>query len=161
MQPSTSRSFWERVVHLDVLRPQLVSLFHQHPVSLAYLFGSQVTGQTHAESDVDVAVLLDAALTAETCFAARLALIGALSQLFGTDDVDVVVLNEAAPLLAYTVLRHGVLLYCANEDARVEFQVHTLRLYEDTVPLRQLLAEAMAERLKAGTFGKPVLTRKC
>jgi hypothetical protein len=31
---------------------------------------------------------------------------------------------------------------------------------EDTAPLRRLLAEAMAERVKAGTFGKPVLPKK-
>lgn len=144
-------------MNLDVLRPQLAHLFHQHPVLLAYLFGSQTTGRTHADSDIDVAVLLNASLTPDARFAERLTLIDALSRLLGTDNVDVVILNEAPPLLAYEALRSGVLLYCTDENARVEFQVHTLRLYEDTAPLRQLLATAMAERIKAGTFGKPVL----
>jgi predicted nucleotidyltransferase len=144
----------------DVLRLQLARFFHQRPVLLAYLFGSQTTGQTHAESDIDVAVLLDASLTADERFAARLTLIGALSLLLGTDNVDVVILNEAPPLLAYEVLRNGALLSCADENARVEFQVRTLRTYEDTAPLRQLLSEAMAERIKTGTFGKPVVTSR-
>jgi predicted nucleotidyltransferase len=142
----------------DALRPQLVHFFHQRPVLLAYLFGSQTTGRTHAESDIDVAVLLNASLTAEERFAERLTLIGALSRLLSTDNVDVVILNEAPPLLAFEALRNGVLLYCSNENARVEFQVCTLRTYEDTAPLRQVLLEAMAERIKTGTFGKPVLT---
>ncbi len=102
-------------MHLDTLYPQLESLFRQHPVQLAYLFGSQVTGCTHAESDVDVAVLLAASLTADERFTARLTLIGALAHLFGTDQVDVVVLNEASPLLAYEVLHNGVLLYCPDD----------------------------------------------
>ena len=71
--------------------------------------------------------------------------------------MDVAVLNEASPLLAYEVLRHGVLLYCSDENTRVEFQVRALCAYEDTAPLRNLLAEAMVERLKPGTFGKAVL----
>ena len=144
----------------DVLRPQLACLFRQRPVLLTYLFGSQTTGHTHAESDIDVAVLLDASLTADERFAERLTLIDALSRLLGTDNVDVVILNEASPLLAYEVLRSGVLLYCTDDNARVEFQVCTLRTYEDTAPLRQILATAMAERIKAGTFGKPVWTRR-
>ena len=144
-------------MHLDTLLPQLERLFRQRPVQLAYLFGSQATGRTHAESDVDIAVLLDTSLTADERFAERLTLLGALSHLFGTDNVDVVVLNEASPLLAYEVLRHGVLLYCSDENTRVEFQVRALCAYEDTAPLRHLLAEAMVERLKSGTFGKSVL----
>ena len=146
-------------MHLDTLCPHQERLFRQHPVQLAYLFGSQATGHTHADSDVDIAVLLNDGLTVDERFAERLSLIGALSQVLRTDTVDVVILNEASPLLAYEVLRHGVLLYCAEENARVEFQVRTLLAYEDTAPLRHLLAEAMAERVKAGTFGKPVLTK--
>lgn len=149
-----------RAMHLDTLSPQLEHIFRQRPVQLAYLFGSQATGQTHADSDVDIAVLLNDGLTGDERFAERLSLIGALSQVFRTDHVDVVILNEASPLLAYEALRYGVLLYCVEEDARIEFQVRTLRVYEDTAPLRHLLAEAMAERVKAGTFGRPVLTKK-
>ena len=144
---------------MDALGPQLESLFRQHPVQLAYLFGSQATGCTHAESDIDIAVLLAASLTADERFTVRLTLIGALSHLFGTDHVDVVVLNEASPLLAYEVLRNGVLLYCSDDNTRVDFQVRALCAYEDTAPLRTLLAEALVERLKAGTFGKPALSQ--
>ena len=56
----------------DILRPQLECFFRQRPVLLAYLFGSQTTGYTHAESDIDVAVLLDASLTPNERFAERL-----------------------------------------------------------------------------------------
>jgi len=144
---------------LDAFRQPLQCLFQQHPVHLAYLFGSQATRRTHSSSDVDVAVLLDESLTPDERFAERLRLLGDLSRIFGTDDMDLVILNEAPPLLAYETLRHGILLYCADAQTRIEFQVHTLRAYEDTMPLRRILSEAMAARLQAGTFGKPVLTQ--
>lgn len=147
-------------MNLDTLRLQLRHLFQQRPVRLAYLFGSQASGRTHAESDVDVAVLLNESLTADERFTERLMLIGALSRIFRTDNVDVVILNEASPLLSYEALHNGVLLYCADESERVEFQGRAPRDYEDTAPLRKVLSEAMAERVKTGTFGKPVLTRR-
>ena len=144
---------------LDAFRQPLQGLFQQHPVRLAYLFGSQAARRTHPSSDVDVAVLLDESLTSDERFAERLRLLGDLSRIFGTDNVDLVVLNEAPPLLAYETLRHGVLLYCADAQTRIEFQVRTRRAYEDTMPLRRVLSEAMVARLKAGTFGKPGSTK--
>ena len=144
---------------LDAFRQPLQGLFQQHPVRLAYLFGSQATRRTHPSSDVDIAVLLDESLTSDERFAERLRLLGDLSCLLGTDHVDLVMLNEAPPLLAYETLRHGILLYCADAQTRIEFQVRTLRAYEDTIPLRRILAEAMVARLKAGTFGKPISTQ--
>src|SRR5262249_32745686 len=149
----------ETRMDLDAFHQSLQCLFQQHPVRLAYLFGSQATQRTHPSSDVDLAVLLDASLTSDERFAQRLQLLGDLSPIFGTDNVDVVILNDAPLLLAYETLRHGVLLYCADAQTRIEFQVRTLRAYEDTIPLRHILSEAMIARLKAGTFGKPVLTQ--
>src|SRR5215510_2507398 len=149
----------ETQMDLDAFRQPLQCLFQQHPVCLAYLFGSQATRRTHPSSDVDVAVLLDESLTPDERFAERMQLLGDLSRIFVTDHVDLVMLNEASPLLAYETLRHGALLYCADAQTRIEFQVHTLRAYEDTIPLRRVLSEAMVARLKAGTFGKPVLTK--
>ena len=144
---------------LDAFRQPLQGLLPQHPVRLAYLFGSQATQHTHPSSDVDVAVLLDESLTPDERFVERMRLLGDLSHIFGTDHVDLVMLNEVPPLRAYETLRHGVLLYCTDAQTRIEFQVRTLRAYEDTIPLRCILAEAMVARLKAGTFGKPVLTQ--
>ena len=118
---------------LDAFRQPLQGLFQQHPVRLAYLFGSQATRRTHPSSDVDIAVLLDKSLTSDERFTEWSRLLGDLSCIFGTDHVDLVMLNEASPLLAYETLRHGVLLYCADAQTRSEFQVRTLRAYEDTI----------------------------
>ena len=132
---------------------QLTELFRKHPVLLAYLFGSQVTGRTHQESDIDVAVLLDESLTADQRLQERLALLNVLCSVFNNDNVDLVILNDATPLLAYEALRGGQLLFCPDESARIEFQVRTVRTYEDTAPLRQALFEALVNRTKENKFG--------
>jgi hypothetical protein len=144
-------------MQLNILRPQLENLFKPRPVRLAYLFGSRAAGAVHAESDIDIAVLLDDSLSPDERFSKRLSFTGDLSQVFNDDQVDVVVLKDASPLLAYEVLRGGILLYCSDEEERIGFQVRTLLIYEDTAPLRDLLAEAMTARVQAGEFGKSLL----
>ena len=108
----------------------------------------------------DVAVLLGAEVPEDERFDARLAMTGEIGQLFCRDDVDLVVLNDASPLLAYEVLQRGLRLYSANERDRIEFQVRTLREYEDTAPLRAVLDAALMERIRTGRFGRPVLGRR-
>lgn len=99
-------------------------------VVAAYLFGSQAEGRAHRESDVDVAVLLDDRIysTAAERSEARVRicawLIGALSE----NDIDLLVLNDAPPLLARKVVTDGLAVYVADEERA--------RLYGRDVQLR-------------------------
>lgn len=43
-------------MRLDHIKLPLQKLFAERPVAFAYVFGSQATGQTHPESDLDIAV---------------------------------------------------------------------------------------------------------
>jgi predicted nucleotidyltransferase len=137
------------------LQSQLEAAFAAQGVRVAYLFGSQATGRARPDSDVDIAVLWGDDVPRSDYFRRRLELIGAMMDLFRTNDVDVVVLNEATPLLAVEVLRHGRLLYNVDDRLRVEFQVRTVQVYRDTAFLRRLLAEELEYRVRAGKFGQP------
>ena len=46
-------------INIEPYLPQLQSVFEQHDVSLAYLFGSQAKGNVRPDSDLDIAVLFD------------------------------------------------------------------------------------------------------
>ena len=72
-------------------------------VVLGYLFGSAARGRADALSDVDFAVLLDHGLSPEARVDIQLRLMGALAEC-SAREVQVVVLNEAPPLLAYQVV---------------------------------------------------------
>ena len=129
-------------------KKQLDQIFTTCGVVLAYLFGSQAEGKAGPLSDVDVAVLLGPHVGREQWFQAQLDLIGALTNLFHRDDVDVVVLNEATPVLAYEVARFGQVLYEAEPGIRVDFELAALRRYVDTEPLRQLQDRRLLERVE-------------
>ena len=79
----------------------------------AYLFGSAGAGRMRADSDVDVALLLDS--DREEDFAILL-FAANLERLCGR-PVDVVVLNRAGELLKYQVRRHGRLIFEGSPEA--------------------------------------------
>ncbi|MBI4630351.1 MAG: nucleotidyltransferase domain-containing protein [Chloroflexi bacterium] len=111
----------------------------KHGVVLAYLFGSHAKGTARAFSDVDIAVLLPYDTPRSKFFDVRLALTDALMSLLGKNEIDVVVLNEATPLLAYQVVRYGKIVY---EDKitspSTSFIVRVIKYYADTEHFRKI-----------------------
>jgi predicted nucleotidyltransferase len=82
----------------------------------AYLFGSQCTGRTHRESDVDVGVLLDWQThpARRSRFEELLKLSSDLIAALGTNKVDVVILNDTPPQLAARIVTEGKQLLCSD-----------------------------------------------
>ncbi|CAN5811328.1 hypothetical protein BH23GEM7_BH23GEM7_11210 [soil metagenome] len=85
----------------------------------AYLFGSHAEGRSHRESDVDVGVLLDWARypTAEARFDARVDLGSELIHATTTNEVDVVILNDAPPLFGRATVTRGIRVHCSDAEA--------------------------------------------
>src|SRR5215475_11899190 len=80
-------------------------------IHAAYVFGSVMSGRTRRDSDVDIAVLLDDRMTPSRRFQYRLKLMAELGSALHRSDIDLVILNEASPLLAHRVLSKGNLVY--------------------------------------------------
>jgi predicted nucleotidyltransferase len=137
--------------HLNI--EALVNCLAAQPdVLAAYLFGSCATGQARPESYVDVAVLLSGTDEMER-FERRLRLMGEVEEALGRRPADVVVLNDAPPLLAHQVLRHGRLIFERDRAARVEFEVRAGQVYTDLVPMRQVFREALFYEVKEAGLG--------
>ena len=103
-----------------------------------YLFGSFL--QKDHPHDIDIAVLLERPLTDERKypFGYSAAIATELISLLHTDAVDVVVLNNASPILMMQVLKTGGLLYSRDERARLEQEKRMRDTYIDTAPLRRI-----------------------
>jgi uncharacterized protein len=134
----------------------LAELFERQPdVVAAYLFGSQARGDAGPLSDVDLAVWLDDDPEPDRCLSRQLALSAQAALLLGTDEVELVVLNGAPPLLAQRVIRDGEVLAERSALARVRLETEAIIRYLDTIPLREELGRGLERRLAAGTFGRP------
>jgi predicted nucleotidyltransferase len=124
-------------------------------VVAASLFGSQAVGKAGPLSDVDVAVWLDPSLSDSERFRLRLELIGHAVSTLRTNDVDLVVLNDAPPLLKHRALRSSVRLLDRDPVARVRLESRAVSEYLDTKPLREQLTRSMRRRIDEGRFGRP------
>ncbi len=116
------------------LKAQLAAIFEARKVVFAYLFGSQTRGEAGPLSDIDIAIGFDQAVGPDERYDLRLEVLGELTDLFKTDDIDLVVLNDAPPLLAHRILREGQLLFSADEKTRMAFETSAVLKYLDWKP---------------------------
>jgi hypothetical protein len=123
-----------RIVVDTSLKAQLAVIFEKWKVAFAYLFGSQAKGDAGRLSDIDIAVCFDEAIPSAELFDFRLEVLGELTDLFRTDNIDLVVLNEAPPLLAHRILRDGLLVFSADERVRFDFELRAMLKYLDWKP---------------------------
>lgn len=121
-----------------VARAVTRALAPRREVQAAYVFGSAVTGRLRPDSDIDVAVLVDRRVQADRMSRYRLKCTADLGAALHRSDVDVVMLNEAPPLLAHRILSQGTLVFERSASARVAFQVKTAARYFDLIPMFEL-----------------------
>jgi predicted nucleotidyltransferase len=120
----------------------------------AYLFGSQARGTAQAGSDVDVAVYIDPATDLDRGFGIDAEIGADLMSALGRNDIDVVLLNRADPVLYHRVLRDGLRLLSRDLKATAGREGYALSRYCDFVPQLEKIRAAVQGRIDRGGFGK-------
>lgn len=120
----------------------------------AYLFGSTATGSAKAHSDVDIAVYLGDLRPRASAFGYAADLAAALMHELKRNDVDVVVLNGAPPLLYHRVLRDGVRILSRDLQATTTREGQALSRYCDFLPQLAKIEAAHRARTESGRFGR-------
>jgi predicted nucleotidyltransferase len=115
----------------------------QSDVVLVYLFGSRADERAAPESDLDIALLTQPAMSPER----RYQLASELSAVLGEARVDLVVLNHAPVEFAYAILAASRRLFERDLATRVEFEAEVMSRYGDWV---YTLREQRAELLSGG-----------
>ncbi len=128
----------------DEIRERLTPLFRDKGLRFVLLFGSSVTGRAHRHSDIDLAFFFDEDVDI-------LALTNNVIRLLHTDDVDVIDLRHASPLLRFSAARNGRLLYERSQGEFNSYFSLAFRRYVDTKKLRDMQATAIKQFL--GTRG--------
>jgi len=107
-------------------------------VILAYLYGSYARGDQTSESDVDIAVLIDKRIKKEKYLEKTLKLSSLFNQLYPDNEIGILILNQAPPLLKHNVVIEGKEFYYQNQFTKILFENKTLHEYEDTKKLRNI-----------------------
>ena len=108
---------WEKTVPIWEANPKIIA---------AWAFGSAQDGVVREGGDVDTAVLTTTPLT----FDEQLTLLGQLQHALQMDELDLVVLNNANPILRFEAVS-GKRLFCRDLSAMAGFVSLTAREYED------------------------------
>ena len=103
-------------------------------VEEAYLFGSRATGRAQSHSDVDVAVHVDNSKLGQSEYGYAAELTAHLMAALGSNDIDVVILNGAPPVLYHRVLRDGRRILSRDPRATAAREGYALSRYCDYVP---------------------------
>ena len=127
----------------DTLRDVLRDAFPQRRVLGAWLYGSQATGRTRADSDIDIAVLCDAPLDPVALFDAG----GRIAAALGT-TVDLVDLRQAGGLLRVEATQHGKPLVPATTEADF-FTTHAVADHAAFAANRRAATTALQEKFGA------------
>ena len=117
-----------------------------------YLFGSVARGESQPHSDVDVAVYLER--EPYTPYGYQADLTADLMAGLGMNEIDVVILNRAPPLLYHQVLRDGLRLLSRDPAATTTREGQALSRYFDWVPQQAKIDVVLADRIRRGSFGR-------
>ena len=114
------------MIDAEKIKPEIKKLAQKYGLSLVVLFGSQVTGRTHKESDIDFAFMVDKHIspreTAEILFDfTRYLKIGA--------NIELVNLKNSSPLLLKQIAMNSLLMYEKEPHSYNLFKIYALRRY--------------------------------
>lgn len=146
----------ERVPPLDeAALERLGRVLDREGVIAAMLIGSQARGTAGPLSDVDIAVWHEPGLDPGGRLRLQVELARLACGALRTNEVDIVLLNGAPPLLRHRAIRDAKLLVERDPVARVRLNARALVDYLDTEPLREEMSRGLRQRIREGRFGRP------
>lgn len=125
------------MIDTDKIKPQIKELAEKYGLSLVMLFGSQVSGKIHKESDYDVAYLSDKKLSFED----EGKIIIELAQIIGARDERLVNLSnirQAGALLLKEIFDKHQVLFCADRNVYDSYRIFAIKNFIENRPLFDL-----------------------
>lgn len=129
---------------MDNKKDLIDKISQKYYLELLLLFGSQVSGKISKESDFDVAYLSgqDLGLTDEAN------LIVEIAPIFKSENIDLVNLKKASPLLLYAITRNCQVLFEKNPLNFASLRAYAFKKYIETKPLYEQKFKRSREIIK-------------
>ncbi len=127
---------------------RLNQLFTQSPVNAAYLAGSLSNRTSFGHlTDVDIAILLMEQIKSDQFLDYQLYFFSELAKRLESENIDVVILNQASLLLKLQVIKYGQILFSRDEKQRVSFETKAVMDYLDFKKFDEIQNQALGRRL--------------
>jgi len=122
----------------------LEKIAKKYSLELLLLFGSKVSGKTHQESDFDLAYLSKKDLNLNQ----EAELIIELSPIIGSENIDLVNLKKAPPLLFYAIFQSCQVIYEKNLLTFATLRAYAFKKYIETKPLYKEKFRRLRQQMK-------------
>ncbi len=116
-------------------------------VVLVYLFGSVAEQLDQPDSDLDLAVLMNAKSAPRNTLDLYADLYDIFTQAFPEKKLDIVFLQRAPLELRFDVISHGQVLFESDQQLRLNFEEQTMRQYADFKPILRNIDQAILNRV--------------
>jgi len=115
-------------------------------ILLAFLFGSFASNRIHSSSDIDIGILFKTVPDIDAINHVTEELSSILQR-----EVDLVVLNQASPVVKMQILKKGILLYTCDKKYFHHFFTETVNQYDDLKRIRKNCEDSILRgRIYAG-----------
>ncbi len=101
----------------------------RYGVRLAVLFGFLATGDARLDSDIDIGVYLDKGRDIDLNVELEIGVL--LERVLEREDVGLVVLNDANPVVVFQAVNRGLLIFCVDEGEYEDFCVRASAVFYD------------------------------
>ncbi len=122
-------------------------------VSALYIFGSAAIGKETAESDIDIAVLINDRKKGRKTYESLKKTYYSASPRFSLRTIDIVVLNTAPTFLKHRIIKTGKIVFDRNRRLRVRFVANAIIEYLDYKPIEDICLKAVAGRFRRVRVG--------
>lgn len=112
---------------LKFSQSKIEKISKKYGLSLVLAFGSQVSGKTHRNSDLDIAVMLKKDIDNYRIYSS---ILFGISEIFPEKKIDLVIINHANPLLLKKILEKTILLYGSKKDLLL-LKIYSFKKYCD------------------------------
>lgn len=123
-------------------------------ISALYIFGSAANGKETAESDIDIAVLINDHKKGRRTYDSLKKTYYSASPKLSIRPVDIVILNTASPFLKHHIIKTGKVLLDRNRRLRKRFTANAIIEYLDYKPIEDICLKAVARRFRRVGVGR-------
>ena len=134
--------------HLIINQTQsrrLKKIGRKFKLKLILVFGSEIKGETHPLSDLDIAVLRQKSLN----WNEHSELVFDLEKVFSGKEIDLVSIDRADPLLLDKISQSSLCLY-GTRRSLAEFLIFAFKRYQDYQPFFRLEEKCVSDFVKEG-----------
>ena len=117
-------------------------------VGLIYLFGSHAEGAAGELSDIDIGIVFsNPGIAKGNTLKIYNELYYIFSDIFGSNKLDIVLLERASLELKFDVIAHGKVIFQISSDFRYDFEDRINMLYVDFKPILNNFDKSVLSRL--------------